>query len=104
MVRMCKTGIENLKNAIVERAFDDYMAAIEGKKVADKKPKWVIEECETFFKSDWCKSLTNGIIDPDVFVREAHNRLIEKYEAEIADLKNKIKKIEEGREKRLSLM
>lgn len=52
-------GVENLCNAIILSAVNDYRKARCGERVAGKEPGWVIADCERFFLSDWFAMLTN---------------------------------------------
>jgi hypothetical protein len=55
LFREIKTGYENLANAIVAQAVDDYRRLLRGKRVPDKVTK---KKCEKFFLSKWFESLT----------------------------------------------
>ena len=51
---------QDLANAIVVQAVDDYRRLREGKRVEiDRKHKVTIEKLEEFFLSDWFYTLTN---------------------------------------------
>jgi len=69
---------ENLKNAIVQQAAEDYAAAFMGGKVDGKEPQDVMRECEKFFHSGWYTQLTNGAIDGDWLARNLKIREMEK--------------------------
>lgn len=69
---------ENLKNAIVQQAAEDYAAAFMGNKVGGKEPSAMMWECEKFFHSDWYAALTNGAIDGDWLARNVKIRELEK--------------------------
>ena len=56
-------GYEELANAIVQQAAEDYAVAVMGGTVNGKKPQDVMKECEKFFHSKWYESLTGGMID-----------------------------------------
>ena len=50
---------QDLANAIVLTAVEDYRNALDGKSYNPcKSPKAVIEECEKFFRPSWYKVLT----------------------------------------------
>ena len=49
--KMNETGIENLTNAIVLQAVEDYRRALAGGSVNGRDSKSVIAECERFFQS-----------------------------------------------------
>jgi hypothetical protein len=53
--------LEELANAIILQAVEDYRDALKGKDVYRNRtsPAVVISECERFFLSDWFKVLTN---------------------------------------------
>lgn len=73
LFREIKTGYENLANAIVAQACDDYRRLQRGKRVPDKVTK---EECEKFFLSQWFESLTQ------VDGKKILKRLIKEYKDE----------------------
>ena len=61
---MNSKAADNLSNAIILSAVDDYRKALAGKRVAGKRvagkePGWVISDCERFFLSEWFSILTN---------------------------------------------
>ena len=56
---MNNKAADNLSNAIILSAVDDYRKALAGKRVAGKEPGWVISDCERFFLSEWFTVLTN---------------------------------------------
>lgn len=87
------SGAELVRNAIVMQAFEDYKDAIKGKRVDHKPPKWVMEECEKFFRSDYFYQLTNGRIDPDAIIKRSYESVIDDYEVEIQVLQKKIDKV-----------
>lgn len=51
---------QQLANAIVEKAVQDYRNAIRGRGFDIKPFKKTVAECEKFFKSDWCVMLTKA--------------------------------------------
>ena len=51
---MNSKAADNLSNAIILSAVDDYRKALAG-----KEPGWVISDCERFFLSEWFSILTN---------------------------------------------
>lgn len=51
-------AVENLCNAIILSAVNDYRKARCGERIAGKEPWWVIRECERFFLSEWFSILT----------------------------------------------
>ncbi|WP_322173924.1 hypothetical protein [Acutalibacter caecimuris] len=69
---------DNLKNAIVQQAVEDYAAAFMGNKVGGKGPSAVMWECEKFFHSDWYAALTNGAINGEWLARNVKIRELEK--------------------------
>ena len=56
---MNSKAADNLSNAIILSAVDDYRKARAGERVAGKEPSWVISDCERFFLSEWFTVLTN---------------------------------------------
>lgn len=76
---MCKTdkGYENLANAIVIQAVDDYRRLLRGKHCVEQRGGDVtIEKLEEFFLSEWFFILTN--VDGETIL----NRLKREYENE----------------------
>ena len=65
---MNEQGIDSLCNGIIVQACKDYRSALAGNNVNGRKPQWVIEECESFFLSDWFSILTK--VDPHYIMRE----------------------------------
>lgn len=63
-----KIFYENLVEAIISLAAVDYSRALKGQKVAGQSPKWMIKNCETFFKSEWFKFLTD--LDGELLMNE----------------------------------
>lgn len=51
-------AVENLCNAIIISAVNDYRKARCGERVAGKEPGWVMADCERFFLSEWFSILT----------------------------------------------
>ena len=56
---MNQRGMEDLSNAIILQAVNDYRSALAGGSVNGRDSKSVIAECERFFQSEWFNSLTN---------------------------------------------
>ena len=54
-------NFKNLANAIVLQAVKDYRRVLGKLMEYPEEPKWEAqkEEIETFFKSNWCKTLTD---------------------------------------------
>ncbi|WP_298031053.1 hypothetical protein [uncultured Dysosmobacter sp.] len=71
-------AFDNLKNAIVQQAAEDYAAAFMGNEVGGKKPADMMQECEKFFRSGWYTELTNGAIDGGWLARNLKIRELEK--------------------------
>lgn len=71
---------DELKNAIVRQAAEDYATAFMGNTVDNKKPEDMMRECENFFHSDWYRALTNGAIDGDWLARNVKIRELENAE------------------------
>lgn len=75
--REIDTGYEDLANAIVAQAVDDYRRLLRGKRIIDNLTrKTNIKECEEFFLSDWFHLLTN--VDGQTII----NKLRREYENE----------------------
>lgn len=86
------TAFENLANAIILKAMEDYSAALrymrhhmspeflyksQIKPTNAYKAAWSHHRherwaCEHFFKSDWCRQLT--VVDPDLLVKLATDK------------------------------
>ena len=49
---------EDIANAIVKQAADDYLRALNGVSYCEKSPEWVIKDTEKFFRSNYFKKLT----------------------------------------------
>ena len=59
IMRAIEIAYQNLQNAIVLQAVEDYRNALNGKTYTRKiKPAEIIEECEKFFRSDYYRHLT----------------------------------------------
>ena len=56
---MTNEGLENLTNAIILQAVKDYRKALKELSLNGKSSNAVITDCERFFRSDWCRQLTN---------------------------------------------
>ena len=71
---------QDLTNAIVVQAADDYRKALDGKSYSKlKTPEGVIEELEKFFHSSWYRMLTK--VDGDFLIEQLkreHNEKIRK--------------------------
>ena len=55
---MNNKAADNLSNAIILSAVDDYRKARAGECVAGKEPSWVTSDCERSFLSEWFTVLT----------------------------------------------
>lgn len=67
-------GYQDLANAIVARAAEDYRNALKGIGYNHKKPENIIKELEKFSRSSWFKTLTK--VDGKYLVeqiRKEHN-------------------------------
>lgn len=60
---------ENLANAIIKQAADDYRKALKALSLnnRNKQAQATVTECETFFRSDWYKELTS--VDGEYLIR-----------------------------------
>ena len=55
-----KEGFENLANAIILQAVKDYRRALSEFSLNSTPNTYVIEQCETFFRSEWFQELTDA--------------------------------------------
>ena len=69
-------AFDNLKNAIVRQAAEDYAAAFMGCSIDGKSPEDTMLECERFFRSDWYDTLTRGAVDGEWLMRKIHWKYI----------------------------
>lgn len=65
--------IQNLANAIIVQAAEDYREALEGGAIRGKAPEVVISECERFFRSDWFLVLTE--MDGEILMEKIRNEV-----------------------------
>ena len=70
-------AFDNLKNAIVRQAAEDYAAAFMGCSIDGKSPEDTMLECERFFRSDWYDTLTRGAVDGEWLMRNIKIRELE---------------------------
>lgn len=73
---MIPEKIQDLCNAIIEQAVKDYRRALAGEYVEHKSPKYVIAECERFFRSTWYSILTK--VDGEHLITEIRKEFIHK--------------------------
>jgi hypothetical protein len=66
--------LEELCNAIILQAVEDYREALKGKIVGRRSPEIVIRECERFFLSHWFEALTK--VDGDALMRTIRQEII----------------------------
>lgn len=61
---------ENLANAIIKQAADDYRKALKALSLnsRNKEAQATVKECEDFFRSDWYKQLTS--LDGEYLIRK----------------------------------
>ena len=59
--------IEEISNAIILQAVEDYREALKGNVVGRRPADIVIRECEKFFLSDWFEALTT--VDGEALMR-----------------------------------
>lgn len=71
-------AFENLRNAIIQQAAEDYATAFMGNGTGGKAPEDVMSECEKFFRSDWYEELTGGTIDGEWLIKTIKIRELEK--------------------------
>ena len=71
-------AFENLRNAIIQQAAEDYAAAFMGNGTGGKAPEDVMSECERFFRSDWYEELTGGAVDGEWLMKTIKIREVEK--------------------------
>lgn len=89
----CKEGMMNLRNAIVERAFDDYALALRGKIVKhDTLPEWTIDEIEYWAIKGDMACFTN--IDGRKAIMAVRERTINDMEEENKKYKKQIERKE----------
>ena len=69
-------AFDNLKNAIVRQAAEDYAAAFMGCSIDGKSPEDTMLECERFFRSDWYDTLTRGAVDGEWLMRNINWKYI----------------------------
>lgn len=69
---------DNLRNAIVRQAAEDYAAAFMGNTVGDKDADCMVRECEDFFHSEWYVALTNGKVDGEWLAKQIKIRELKK--------------------------
>jgi hypothetical protein len=74
---------DRLAEAIVLKAVSDYRNALRGFGYYGKSPKFVIKECEKFFRSDWFGTLYHNL-DGEIIIKF----LQEEYESENRNRKN----------------
>lgn len=73
-MNITQTGADNLRVAIVNRACEDYILAVCGRKVDNKDPNIMISQVERFFRSQWFFSLVQEGIDPETCIRVCKER------------------------------
>lgn len=94
MSEYCKEGIENLRNAIIEFAFEDYIKALMGRRVDHHPPESIIFEIEWWATKGDFRILCGEIVDGGKAIIAARERAKDKLEEEIKDCKKKIEKKE----------
>ena len=94
MSEYCKEGIENLRNAIIEFAFDDYIKALMVRNVGYRESEHVISEIEYWATKGDFRILCGEIVDGGKAIMAARERAKDKLEEEIKDCKKKIEKKE----------
>ncbi len=70
---MKQRAIENLANAIIVKAADDYRKALRGEGYGNYSAGQVIAECERFFRSTWMTMLTK--LDGEVLIEKLKNEV-----------------------------
>ena len=73
-MNITQTGADNLRVEIVNRACEDYILAVCGRKVDNKDPNIMISQVERFFRSQWFFSLVQEGIDPETCIRVCKER------------------------------
>ena len=73
-MNITQTGADNLRVEIVNRACEDYILAVCGRKVDNKDPDIMISQVERFFRSQWFLSLVQEGIDPETCIRVCKER------------------------------
>ncbi len=69
-------NLEDLKNAIILQAVEDYAKAFLGYKDSELTPDDMMKDCENFFKGDYYKLMTD--LDSDLIIKVVKNREIDK--------------------------
>ena len=73
-MNITQVGADNLRVAIVNRACEDYILAVCGRKVDNKDPDIMISQVERFFRSQWFFSLVPEGIDPEACISACKER------------------------------
>ena len=73
-MNITQAGADNLRVEIVNRACEDYILAVCGRKVDNKDPDIMISQVERFFRSQWFFSLVQEGIDPETCIRVCKER------------------------------
>ena len=73
-MNITQAGADNLRVEIVNRACEDYILAVCGRKVDNKDPDIMISQVERFFRSQWFLSLVQEGIDPETCIRVCKER------------------------------
>lgn len=68
--------IEEISNAIILQAVEDYREALKGNAVGRRPADIVLRECENFFLSDWFEALTT--VDGDALLRTLRDEFTNK--------------------------
>ena len=73
-MNITQTGADNLRVEIVNRACEDYILAVCGRKVDNKDPDIMISQVERFFRSQWFSLLVQEGIDPEACISVCKER------------------------------
>lgn len=74
-MHLLDVATQNVANAIVLRAVEDYRSALNGTGFERQTPEKCIEEIERFFRSKWYKSLTK--VDGEYLISQLKQEHIE---------------------------
>jgi len=73
------SGLDRLRLEIANRAFEDYLYALNGRVIEKRAgfeytPETMIRDCEKFFRSVWFRRLYHLEIDGEVIISELRQR------------------------------
>lgn len=68
------SGVNNLLEAIMKQAAQDYINAMNNRKIGGIDPNAVRTQIEGFFRSKWFQLLSGGNIDPEACIKVCKER------------------------------